>query len=386
MQKRILIVLGTRPEAVKMAPLRTALQRESRFEVRVCSTGQHEELLRPMLEFFGIVPDFSLDVMRSAKGLHDVASAVITGMTRVLTDWRPDLLLVQGDTTTTLTGALAAFYQRVPIGHVEAGLRTYNLEAPWPEEMNRQATTRMSTYHFAPTRLARRCLLREGVADARIAVTGNTVVDALMWTTHRIDGDAALRLCITSQVAAQGYDLERPRGGRRMILVTGHRRENLGQGFDEICRSIRELSVRHPDVDIVYPVHLNPGVRTQVFGGLSDLPNVFLIEPVQYPHFVALMRESTLILTDSGGVQEEAPSLGKPVLVMRETTERMEGVRAGTVRLVGSDFTKIVSGVEELLTNHRRYERMSRAENPYGDGRASERIGRFLVRQLIDRE
>jgi UDP-N-acetylglucosamine 2-epimerase (non-hydrolysing) len=378
MRNRILIVLGTRPEAIKLAPVAMELAREQSFEVRVCSTGQHIQMLQPILQFFQLEPDYDLGVMRTAGSLEEVTAQVLTLLTPVLRDFRPDLLLVQGDTATTMAGALAAFYLKIAVGHVEAGLRTYNLEAPWPEEMNRQLTTRLATYHFPPTPWARRNLLREGVDPRCLEVTGNTGVDSLLWIRERLAQGGELRARLTERIREQGY----PLGNRtnRILLVTGHRRENFGRGFEEICLSLREITRRFPDVDVVYPVHLNPNVRAPVFAALQGAQNVYLLEPLDYPEFVLLMQSSHLLLTDSGGIQEEAPSLGKPVLVMRDHTERPEGVRAGTVRLVGSESRRIVPAVAELLAKPRLHRRMSRAHNPYGDGLASRRIRDFLRR------
>lgn len=377
--KKILIVLGTRPEAIKLAPVALELAKESRFEVRVCSTGQHEEMLRPVLELFGIRPEYELGVMRRSNGLNDIAAHVLLLLTPVLREYSPDLLFVQGDTTTTMAGALAAFHLRVPVAHVEAGLRTYHIEAPWPEEMNRQVTTRISAYHFAPTPAARANLLKEGVDGHRVLVTGNTGVDSLLWMRDRLDADEELSRRLAAKIRAGGYPLAEGPGGRALILVTGHRRENFGRGFEEICAALREIALRHRGLDVVYPVHLNPNVREQVFGALRGVENVYLLEPLNYPEFVYLMRRSRFILTDSGGIQEEAPSLGKPVLVMREKTERPEGVKAGTVRLVGSSRAAIVAAAQLLLNRPRLYQKMSRAHNPYGDGNASRRIRDFLV-------
>ena len=374
--KTILLVFGTRPEAIKMAPLVLALKRQkSRFRTLVCVTGQQRQMLDQVLRVFDIEPDYDLDIMKPNQDLYDVTSAVLTGMREVLREVRPDLVLVHGDTTTSTSAALAAFYQRVRVGHVEAGLRTGDIYSPWPEEMNRQLTGRLASLHLAPTESARLNLLREGVDEKQIVVTGNTVIDALMIAVDRLRRDERWLADTESRILQAGYDLRRLTKGRRMILITGHRRENFGDGFLSICRAIRRLSERYEDVDWVYPVHLNPNVRKPVYELLGDgLDNVFLIEPLQYLEFVLMMERSYLVLTDSGGVQEEAPSLGKPVLVMRDTTERPEAVEAGTVVLVGTDEEKIVAQTATLLSGGDDYERMSKALNPYGDGKACERI------------
>jgi UDP-N-acetylglucosamine 2-epimerase (non-hydrolysing) len=366
-QKKILTVFGTRPEAIKMAPLVRALAADPRFESRVCVTAQHREMLDQVLDLFEIQPDYDLNVMKAGQTLYDVTSRILLGTKEVLESFKPDVVLVHGDTTTTFSVALAAFYQQIAVGHVEAGLRTGNLLSPWPEEANRKLTACLGRYHFAPTAASRENLVRENIPDAQILVTGNTVIDALLWVSDRIKQDAGLR----ERLAVRYPFLS---DGMRMILVTGHRRESFGDGFERICEALRQIAQAQPDVQIVYPVHLNPNVQEPVRRYLSGLSNVHLIEPQEYLPFVYLMSRSTLILTDSGGIQEEAPSLGKPVLVMRDNTERPEAVEAGTVRLVGTDTQRIVAEVKHLLNDNAAYEAMSRAHNPYGDGKACQRI------------
>lgn len=374
-----MLVFGTRPEAIKMAPLVKEFQaRASEFETIVCVTGQHREMLAQVLSLFEITPDYDLAIMREKQDLYDVTSLVLLGLRDVLEKVKPDVVLVHGDTATSTAAALAAFYQKIPVGHVEAGLRTHNIYSPWPEEMNRQLTGRMATYHFAPTELSRQNLLAEGVSDEHILVTGNTVIDALHQVVKRVKSDVTLQQQVAEDLLKAGYDVTRLDQGRRLVLITGHRRENFGEGFLHICRAIKTLSERFPEVDFVYPMHLNPNVRKpihEVFGeDLKGFSNLFFIEPLEYLQFVSLMERSTLVLTDSGGIQEEAPGLGKPVLVMRDTTERPEAVEAGTVQLVGTDYDRIVGGVETLLTDEAAYSQMSRANNPYGDGKACGRI------------
>jgi UDP-N-acetylglucosamine 2-epimerase (non-hydrolysing) len=365
--KKVLTVFGTRPEAIKMAPLVRALAADSRFDSRVCVTAQHREMLDQVLQLFAIEPDYDLNVMKAGQTLYDVTSRILLGMKEVLETFKPDVVLVHGDTTTTFSVALAAFYQQIAVGHVEAGLRTGNLMSPWPEEGNRKLTACLANYHFAPTAASRQNLLNEGVGTGRIWMTGNTVIDALLWVSQRIEQDAGLR-----QSLAERYPFLKK--GSPMVLVTGHRRESFGGGFERICQALREIAQAHPDAQVVYPVHLNPNVQQPVRRYLSDLPNVYLIEPQEYLPFVYLMGRSTIILTDSGGIQEEAPSLGKPVLVMRDTTERPEAVQAGTVRLVGTDTDRIVSEVRLLLSDQAVYQAMTQAHNPYGDGKACQRI------------
>lgn len=369
--KKILLVFGTRPEAIKMAPLVKALQKDSEhFETKICVTAQHRQMLDQVLEVFDIVPEYDLNIMAPNQDLYDITSRVLLGLRGVLDDFAPDIVLVHGDTTTSMAAALAAFYRQIPVGHVEAGLRTYNMLSPWPEEMNRQVTDRMCTYYFAPTEKSRQNLLRENVDATKIHVTGNTVIDALLMAVDIIEKKPQIKTAIEDELRDKGYAM----GNRPYILVTGHRRENFGEGFLNICKAIRQIAEEHPEMDIVYPVHLNPNVQKPVYELLSGTPNIYLVKPLDYLPFVYAMQHSTLLLTDSGGVQEEAPSLGKPVLVMRETTERPEAVEAGTVRLVGTDVAAIVGNVQELLHDPEVYRKMSESYNPYGDGHACERI------------
>lgn len=383
--KRILLVFGTRPEAIKMCPLVKEFKRYPKdFETIVCVTGQHREMLDQVLSIFDIKPDYDLNIMKQGQDLYDVTARVLTGMRDVLDTVRPDVVLVHGDTTTSTAAALAAFYRQIPVGHVEAGLRTHNIYSPWPEEMNRQITGRIATFDFSPTPLSRQNLLDEGVSQDKILVTGNTVIDALQWVVKRINGDIVLQAQLIEELLQAGYDITRldpqkaSQPQRRMVLITGHRRENFGTGFINICTAIRDLAKKYPGVDFVYPMHLNPNVRKpihQVFGErLENLGNLFFIEPLDYLDFVYMMNRSCIVLTDSGGIQEEAPGLGKPVLVMRDTTERPEALEAGTVKLVGTDYGKIVTEVSLLLDNKAAYEAMSHAVNPYGDGMACSRI------------
>lgn len=380
--KQILLVFGTRPEAIKMAPLVKALRAQPEwFDVKVCVTGQHRQMLDQVLGIFGITPDFDLNIMKPSQDLFDVTTAVLLGMRGVFQQYHPDIVLVHGDTTTSTAVALAAFYCHIAVGHVEAGLRTFNIYSPWPEEINRQLTGRLATLHFSPTARSKANLLAENVLAEHVFVTGNTVTDALLHIIEHIRTDAKLQDRLSNELCALGYD---PGGlasyERRLILITGHRRENFGEGFLHICEAIRDLALRYPAVDFVYPMHLNPNVRQaidEIFPERSK-GNLFFIEPLDYLHFVYLMDKSYLILTDSGGVQEEAPTLGKPVLVMRDTTERPEAVEAGTVKLVGTDYGKIVFETSTLLDDHDAYQRMSMAINPYGDGKACMRISGIL--------
>ena len=377
--KKIMLVFGTRPEAIKMAPLVKAFQGcSSDFETVVCVTGQHREMLDQVLEIFEIKPDYDLNIMKQGQDLYDVTSRVLLGMRDVLKEVNPDVVLVHGDTTTSTASALAAFYQQIPVGHVEAGLRTHNIYSPWPEEMNRLITGRIATYNFSPTPLSRQNLVDEGVNDKCITVTGNTVIDALYMVVDKIKSNESMSTRLANELRGAGYDVNRLDGKRRLVLITGHRRENFGDGFLNICRAIKALSERYPDVDFVYPMHLNPNVRKpihEIFGeDLSNLGNLFFIEPLEYLSFVFLMEKADVVLTDSGGIQEEAPGLGKPVLVMRDTTERPEALDAGTVKLVGTDYDLIVNNVAMLLDDAEAYDRMSKAVNPYGDGKACERI------------
>lgn len=377
--KKIMLVFGTRPEAIKMAPLVKEFQKYPEdFETVVCVTGQHREMLDQVLHIFDIRPDYDLNIMKQGQDLYDVTARVLTGMRDVLKEVSPDIVLVHGDTTTSTAAALSAFYQQIPVGHVEAGLRTYNIYSPWPEEMNRQITGRIATYHFAPTQLSKSNLLKENVSEDKITVTGNTVIDALYWVVDKIKSDKKLAAELEAILKDAGYDVNRLADGRKLVLITGHRRENFGDGFINMCTAIKDLTQKYPDVDFVYPMHLNPNVRKpihEVFGeDLSNLGNMFFIEPLEYLSFVYLMEKSDIVLTDSGGIQEEAPGLGKPVLVMRDTTERPEALDAGTVKLVGTDYGKIVNSVSELLDDEDAYEKMSKAVNPYGDGKACGRI------------
>lgn len=381
--KKILLVFGTRPEAIKMCPLVKEFKKyPSDFETLVCVTGQHREMLDQVLDIFEINPDYDLNIMQQGQDLFDVTTKVLTGMRDVLKKVNPDVVLVHGDTTTSTAAALAAFYQQIPVGHVEAGLRTYNIYAPWPEEMNRQLTGRIATYNFAPTQLSKQNLLKENVSPEKIIVTGNTVIDALLWVTSKLKSAKDVSDKVALSLKQSGYDVARLGEDRRLVLITGHRRENFGEGFVNICNAIKALSERYTNVDFVYPMHLNPNVRKpihNVFGDdLSNFHNLFFIEPLDYLPFVFLMEKSHIVLTDSGGIQEEAPGLGKPVLVMRDTTERPEAVDAGTVELVGTDYFKIVGKVSELLENKEKYSLMSNAVNPYGDGKACERIVSFF--------
>lgn len=383
-----MLVFGTRPEAIKMAPLVKAFsQIQDNIETIVCVTGQHREMLDQVLHLFEIVPDFDLNIMKKGQDLYDVTTRVLLGMRDVLQKVQPDVVLVHGDTTTSTVAALAAFYQQIPVGHVEAGLRTHNIYSPWPEEMNRQITGRIASYHFAPTPLSRLNLIEENVDDSNIYVTGNTVIDAIYWVVEKIKNDDGLKTELKCIIANAGYDVSRiEKGERRLVLITGHRRENFGDGFINMCTAIRDLAQKYPDVDFIYPMHLNPNVRRpiqEVFSGFDSLPagegwgnaaNMFFIEPQEYLSFVYLMEKATLVLTDSGGIQEEAPGLGKPVLVMRDTTERPEAVEAGTVKLVGTDYDKIMTEVSRLLDDKNYYKQMSQAINPYGDGNACKRI------------
>ncbi len=381
--KKIMLVFGTRPEAIKMAPLVKEFEKHSdEFDTIVCVTGQHREMLDQVLKIFDIKPNYDLNIMKQGQDLYDVTCRVLTGMRDVLKEVQPDVVLVHGDTTTSTASALAAFYQQIPVGHVEAGLRTRNIYSPWPEEMNRQITGRIATYNFSPTQLSRQNLLEERVDDEKITVTGNTVIDALYWVVEKIKNDKDLSIELQDILLKAGYNTNRLNTGRRLVLITGHRRENFGDGFIHICNAIKTLTQNYPDVDFVYPMHLNPNVRKpihEVFGeDLSDLGNMFFIEPLEYLSFVYLMEKSSIVLTDSGGIQEEAPGLGKPVLVMRNTTERPEALDAGTVKLVGTDYDTIVNSISTLLNNKEEYNKMSKAVNPYGDGKACGRIVDFI--------
>ena len=382
--KKVMLVFGTRPEAIKMAPLVKEFQRNPEsFQTIVCVTGQHRQMLDQVLNLFEITPDYDLNIMKQGQDLYDVTSRVLLGMRDVLKEAQPDVVLVHGDTTTSTAAALAAFYQQIPVGHVEAGLRTHNIYSPWPEEMNRQITSRIAAYNFAPTMLSKQNLIKENVNPDTILVTGNTVIDALHQVVRKIKTDAALDAELEGVLRTSGYDVNRLANGKKLVLITGHRRENFGDGFINMCTAIKDLNRKYPEVDFVYPMHLNPNVRKpihEVFGeDLSNLGNMFFIEPLEYLSFVYLMEKSTIVLTDSGGIQEEAPGLGKPVLVMRDTTERPEALEAGTVKLVGTDYDKIVNEVSALIDDQEVYEKMSMAVNPYGDGLACGRIVNFLL-------
>ncbi len=374
--KKVLIVFGTRPEAIKMAPLVKAFEKDHEvFDMRVCVTAQHREMLDQVLEIFEIQPHYDLNIMKAGQDLYDVTANVLLGMRDVLEDFKPDVVLVHGDTTTTSASSLSAFYQKIAVGHVEAGLRTGDLLSPWPEEANRQITGVLANYHFAPTSTSQKNLLQENKNPEDIVVTGNTVIDALFLALDKIKTDTLLREKVIAQISSSGYEMN---AERQVVLVTGHRRENFGQGFINICKALKKLALDNPRIDIVYPVHLNPHVQAPVKELLSDISNVYLIEPLQYESFIYLMNQSYFIITDSGGVQEEAPSLGKPVLVMRNTTERPEAIEAGTVKLVGTDPDKIIEEAQKLLDNRDIYTEMSQAHNPYGDGEASIRIVKFF--------
>ena len=372
--KKVLLVFGTRPEAIKMAPLVKAFKKEKSIISKVCVTAQHREMLDQVLEIFEITPDYDLNIMKAGQDLYDITANVLLGMKDVLNDFKPDIVLVHGDTTTTSATALAAFYQKIKVGHVEAGLRTHDLYSPWPEEANRQITGVLANYHFVPTVNSQDNLIRENKIKDNIIVTGNTVIDALFLALEKIDSNLALETKIISNINSQ-YKIDET---RKLILVTGHRRENFGQGFINICKALKVLSLNNPNVDIVYPVHLNPNVQKPVKEILSDVSNIYLIQPLQYESFIYLMKQSYFIITDSGGVQEEAPSLGKPVLVMRDTTERPEALEAGTVKLVGTNQDKIIQEAQKLLDDEKEYEKMSKAHNPYGDGKACQRIVEFI--------
>ena len=376
--KKVMLVFGTRPEAIKMAPLVKEFRKDPAFETLVCVTGQHREMLDQVLDIFDIHPDFDLNIMKQGQDLYDVTSRVLLGMRDILGNVKPDAVFVHGDTTTSMAAALAAFYQQIPVAHVEAGLRTGNIYSPWPEEMNRQITGRIATFNFAPTALSKENLMREHVDERSIVVTGNTVIDALQMVVDRIQNDPLLEKQLSEKLMVVGYDVRRLQKGRRLVLITGHRRENFGEGFIHICEAIRDLSVKYPGVDFVYPMHLNPNVRRPIHEVFSEYQsnsgNMFFIEPLEYLEFVYLMENSYIVLTDSGGIQEEAPGLGKPVLVMRDTTERPEALSAGTVKLVGTDYLKIVNEMSLLLDDESEYRKMSLAINPYGDGKACKRI------------
>lgn len=383
--KKVLIVFGTRPEAIKMAPVVKAFKEdEKNLNTKVCVTAQHREMLDQVLDIFEIKPDYDLNIMKAGQDLSDISARVLLELRPVLKEFQPDIVLVHGDTTTSSMAALAAFYEQIPVGHVEAGLRTHNIYSPWPEEMNRQITGRITTYHFAPTELSKRNLLKENVKEENIIVTGNTVIDALHLALNKVKDDSTLAEKLQNQIDDFGYPKlnELKTGDRKLILITGHRRENFGDGFVNMCEAMKEIALANPDFDLVYPVHLNPNVQKPVNEILGDIPNIYLISPLEYLPFIYLMEKSYLVLTDSGGIQEEAPSLGKPVLVMRDTTERPEAVEAGTVELVGTDKKLIIEKVSVLIQNKTKYESMSKAHNPYGDGKAGESIINSLIKRL----
>jgi UDP-N-acetylglucosamine 2-epimerase (non-hydrolysing) len=381
--KKVMLVFGTRPEAIKMAPLVKEFQKHPNdFETIVCVTGQHREMLDQVLDIFEITPDYDLNIMKQDQDLYDVTSHVILGMRDLLKEVRPDVVFVHGDTTTSMATAIAAFYQKISVAHVEAGLRTYNIYSPWPEEINRQITGRIATYNFAPTQLSKQNLLNENVSAEKITVTGNTVIDALYMVVDKIKNNVKLNKELEKILKKIGYDINRLAHGKKLVLITGHRRENFGEGFIHLCTAIKDLSVKYSDVDFVYPMHLNPNVRMpikQVFGEDNSLQNMFFIEPLEYLSFVYLMEKCYLVLTDSGGIQEEAPSLGKPVLVMRDTTERPEALDSGTVKLVGTDYDNIIIEVSKLIDSMQYYDTMSNAVNPYGDGLACSRIVKYFL-------
>ena len=382
--KKIMLVFGTRPEAIKMAPLVKEFQKyPENFKTIVCVTGQHREMLDQVLHIFNIIPDYDLNIMKQGQDLYDVTARVLIGMRDILKEVRPDVVLVHGDTTTSTASALAAFYQQIPVGHVEAGLRTYNVYSPWPEEMNRQITGRIAAYHFSPTSLSRQNLLDEGIKENSVLVTGNTVIDALYMVVDKIKQNAILDKELEDTLIVSGYDVNRLKNGKKLVLITGHRRENFGNGFISMCSAIKALNQKYLDTDFVYPMHLNPNVREsihEVFGeDLTNSDNMFVIEPLEYLAFVYLMEKSSIVLTDSGGIQEEAPGLGKPVLVMRDTTERPEALEAGTVKLVGTNYERIIDEVSRLLDDKAYYDQMSTAVNPYGDGQACMRIVNSLL-------
>lgn len=394
--KTVMLVFGTRPEAIKMCPLVKEFQKHTEeFRTVVCVTGQHREMLDQVLTIFGVRPDYDLNIMKQGQDLYDVTARVLTGMRDVFKECKPDVVLVHGDTTTSTAAALAAFYQQIPVGHVEAGLRTHNIYSPWPEEMNRQITGRIATYNFSPTPLSEKNLLEEK-AHGKVFVTGNTVIDALHMVVSKLNNDAALAKEQDSVLLQAGYDITRLKNGKKLVLITGHRRENFGDGFIRMLSAMRDLSMKYPGVDFVYPMHLNPNVRRPIhetFTGMDTLPkgkgwgaasNFFFIEPLQYLEFVHLMSKAAIVLTDSGGIQEEAPGLGKPVLVMRDTTERPEALVSGTVHLVGTDYNKIVNEVSVLLDSEEAYKKMSQAVNPYGDGKACKRIVKILSSKSLD--
>ena len=386
--KKILLTFGTRPEAIKMAPLILELNKHrDKVKTIVCVTGQHREMLDQVLSIFKIKPDYDLNIMKKGQDLYDITSKVLLGLRDILNETQPDIVLVHGDTTTSMAAALAAYYQQIPVGHIEAGLRTYNIYSPWPEEINRQLIGRISNYNFSPTSTSSVNLINEGVDEKSIHITGNTVIDSLYWVVNKIKSDRQLNVKLKEEIKTFGYNIDRLQSNRRMVLITGHRRENLGNGFIHIAQAIQELSSQFPNVDFVYPMHLNPNVRKSIYevlgNDLSHFSNMFFIEPLEYLSFIYVMEKADIVLTDSGGIQEEAPSLKKPVLVMRDTTERPEAVEAGTVRLVGTDKDAVHAAAHELLSNVAAYKLMSNSVNPYGDGKASERIIQALRHEFL---
>lgn len=382
-----MLVFGTRPEAIKMAPLVKEFQKHGdKFSTLVCVTGQHREMLDQVLSIFDIIPDYDLNIMKQGQDLYDVTANVMMGMKTILKEVKPDIVFVHGDTTTSMASALAAYYEQIPVAHVEAGLRTNDIYSPWPEEMNRQITGRVAEYNFAPTHLSKENLIKENIKEDKIVITGNTVIDALYVITNKIKTDACLDHLLVSDILKIGYDVSRIKNGHKLVLITGHRRENFGDGFLNICNAIKDLAIKYPNVDFLYPMHLNPNVRKpirEIFGDENSINNIFFIEPLDYLHFVYVMNLCEIVLTDSGGIQEEAPGLGKPVLVMRNTTERPEALSAGTVKLVGTDYHKIVEQVSKLIEDKDYYNMMSQAVNPYGDGKASERIVNYIIDHAI---
>lgn len=381
--KKIMFVFGTRPEAIKMSPLVKEFKKfPEKFDTIVCVSGQHRQMLDQVLDIFEINPDFDLNIMKTGQDLYDVTSRILLGLRNVLKEVSPDVVLVHGDTTTSMAASISAFYQQIPVGHIEAGLRTHNIYSPCPEEINRQITSRIAEFNFAPTELSRDNLILEGVRESSIEITGNTVIDALYWVIDKIKSDRMLQEKLRKELLDAGYDIKRLAGNKKLVLITGHRRENFGEGFISICEAIKELAEEYKDVDFIYPMHLNPNVRKPIYEVFGDkiADNMFFIEPLEYLSFVYLMEKSYIILTDSGGIQEEAPGLGKPVLVMRDTTERPEALRAGTVKLVGTNKHKIHNGVSLLLDNEEYYSKMSKAVNPYGDGHACKRIVNFFMK------
>ena len=381
--KKIMLVFGTRPEAIKMAPLvKEFLKYPNDFKTEVCVTGQHREMLDQVLEIFEITPDYDLNIMKHGQDLYDVTAKVLVGMRDILKKTNPDIVFVHGDTSTSTAAALASYYQQIPVAHIEAGLRTNDIYSPWPEEMNRQITGRLATYHFSPTSLSKKNLLNENIKNEQIIVTGNTVIDGLYLVLEKIKSSNSLKDELEKKIRELGYNVNRIKSNKKLVLITGHRRENFGDGFINICKALRDLTLKYPDVDFVYPMHLNPNVRKpiiEIFGNETAMLNMFFIEPLDYLNFVFLMGISNIILTDSGGIQEEAPGLGKPVLVMRDTTERPEALEAGTVKLVGTNYGKIIKEVSKLIDNKDYYDSMSKAVNPYGDGLACSRIVKFLI-------